>query len=138
MSAGLAFFDTNILVYADDPDSPEKQAVAIKLIQDHQYSSTAVISTQVMQEYFVATTRKLHTSPELAQQKLAVLARGRVVRIQETDVIPAIEIHRLTSMSLWDALNLQAARSVGAVVIYSEDLQHGSSPAGVKIVNPFL
>ena len=137
MITGLAFFDTNILVYTDDARTPRKQAAAIQLLGNHQEANTAVISTQVMQEYFVAATRKLGVPAEVAQRKLEILARGRVVRLEERDVIGAIEINRLTSVSFWDALILQAARAVGAIVIYSEDLQNGTCPAGVKIVNPF-
>ncbi|MGA2597670.1 MAG: PIN domain-containing protein [Bryobacteraceae bacterium] len=93
---------------------------------------------QVPQEYFVAVTRKLMVSAELAQQKAEILARGRVVRFEASDVIAAIELHRLTRVSFWDALILHAARSVGAAVLYSEDLQSGAVLAGVRIVNPFL
>jgi hypothetical protein len=33
---GLAFFDANILIYADDASSPEKQACAIRVMTDRQ------------------------------------------------------------------------------------------------------
>ena len=33
--SGLAFFDTNVLVYADDADSPAKQKRAVSLLADH-------------------------------------------------------------------------------------------------------
>jgi predicted nucleic acid-binding protein len=135
---GLAFFDTNIMVYADDSSSPRKQARAIQLFSDCQRQGLAVISIQVMQEYFAAVTRKLSVDPELAQRKVEVLARGRVVRIAESDVIAAIELHRLTRISFWDALIVQAARIAGAAVLYSEDFQHGATLGGVPVVNPFL
>jgi predicted nucleic acid-binding protein len=134
---GLAFFDTNILIYADDAPSPEKQSRAIRLITEDQRRGTAVISLQVMQEYFAAVTRKLGVDPELAQRKVQLLAAGRVVRLIEGDVIAAIELHRLTRVSFWDALIIHAARLAGAVVLYSEDLQHGAVLGGVPIVNPF-
>jgi predicted nucleic acid-binding protein len=47
-------------------------------------------------------------------------------------------LHRLSRTSFWDALIIHAARLAGAAVLYSEDLQHGSSLAGVPVVNPFL
>lgn len=134
---GLAFFDTNILIYADDGASPEKQSRAIRLITEHQRRSSAVISLQVMQEYFAAVTRNLGVDPELAQRKVQLLARGRVVRFIEDDVIAAIELHRLTRVSFWDAMIIHAARLAGAVVLYSEDLQHGAVIGGVPILNPF-
>jgi predicted nucleic acid-binding protein len=135
---GLAFFDTNIMVSADDSSFPKKQARAIQLFSDCQRQGLAVISIQVMQEYFAAVTRKLSVDPELAQRKVEVLARGRVVRIAESDVIAAIELHRLTRISFWDALIVQAARIAGAAVLYSEDFQHGATLGGVPVVNPFL
>jgi predicted nucleic acid-binding protein len=135
---GLAFFDTNILIYADDASAPLKQSRAIQLISDHQRSGLLVLSLQVMQEYFAATTRKLGVDPELAQRKVQLFARGRVVRFEPADVIAAIELHRLSQISFWDALIVHAARVAGAAVLYSEDLQHGGLLGGVPVVNPFL
>ena len=83
---GLALFDTNILVYADDASAPDKQTRAISLFAEHQRRGAAVISLQVLQEYFAAATRKLGLDPEFAQRKVELLARARVVRFQERDV----------------------------------------------------
>ena len=137
MSA-LAFFDTNILVYTDDGLSPEKQAQAISLFKDHQRRGTAVVSLQVLQEYYATVTRKLGFDPELAQRKAEMLAQGNVVRFEARDVIAAIELHRLTRISFWDAMIVHAARLAGASVLYTEDLQHGAVLGGVPVVNPFL
>jgi len=134
---GLAFFDTNVLVYADDAGSPKKRDRAIALFAEHLGQGTAVVSLQVLQEYFVAATRKLRVAPETAQRKVEILARGRVVRFQASDVIAAIELHRLTQISFWDALIVHAARSAGATLLYSEDLQPGAVLGGVRVVNPF-
>jgi predicted nucleic acid-binding protein len=135
---GLAFFDTNIFVYADDASVPHKQARAIQLITDYQRRGLSVISLQVLQEYFAAVTRKLGVDPEIAQRKVQLLARGRIIRLEADDVIAAIELHRLTRISFWDALVVHAARQSGAATLYSEDLQQGAILAGVTIVNPFL
>ncbi len=135
---GLAFFDTNVLVYADDASVPQKQSRAIQLITDHQRRGSLVVSLQVMQEYFAAATRKLGVDPELAQRKIELLARSHVVRFEANDVIAAIELHRLLRISFWDALIVHAARLSGAAVLYTEDLQHGASLAGVSTINPFL
>jgi predicted nucleic acid-binding protein len=134
---GLAFFDTNIFVYADDAASPAKQARAIALIVEHQLDKSLVISLQVLQEYFAAATRKLNVDPAIAQEKVEILARARVVRFTERDVVAAIELHRLNQISFWDAMIVHAARAVNAAVLYSEDLAHGSSLAGVRVQNPF-
>jgi predicted nucleic acid-binding protein len=134
----LAFFDTNVLVYADDASSPEKQKRSIALFAEHLRGGTAVVSLQVLQEYFAAVTRKLKVAPELAQRKVEIIARSRVVRFDASDVIAAIELHRLTQVSFWDALIVHAARSAGVAMLYSEDLQNGAVLGGVRIVNPFV
>ena len=134
---GLAFFDTNILVYTDDESVPQKQSRAIQLITDHQRRGSLVISLQVMQEYFAAITRKLGVDPELAQRKMELLARSHVVQFGPGDVIAAVELHRLSRISFWDALIVHAARLSGAAVLYTEDLQHGASLGGVSTINPF-
>src|ERR1035438_8320504 len=100
----LAFFDTDIFVYTDDASAPAKQARAIQLVTNYQRSGLLVISMQVLQEYFAAATGKLGVDAETAQQKVQLLARGRVVRFVEDDVIAAIELHRLNRVSFWDAM----------------------------------
>jgi len=136
--SGLAFFDTNVLVYADDASSPEKQDRSITLFAEHFRRGTAVVSLEVLQKYFAAVTRKLGLAPEMAQRKVEILARSRVVRFEASDVIAGIELHRLTQISFWDALIVHAARSAGAAVLYSEDLQPGAVLGGVRVVNPFV
>ena len=108
------------------------------MISDHRQRGVAVISLQVLQEYFSAATKKLRMDPELAQRKVELLSRALVVRFKETDVIAAIELHRLVKISFWDAMIVHAARVAGARVLYSEDLQHGAVLGGVPVVNPFL
>lgn len=132
------FFDTNIFIYADDASAPAKQERAIQLITDHQRSGLLVVSIQVLQEYFAAATGKLGVDPKTAQRKVQLLARARVVRFVEDDVIAAIELHRLNQVSFWDAMIVHAARLAGTDLLYSEDLQHGAILGGVRISNPFL
>jgi predicted nucleic acid-binding protein len=38
----------------------------------------------------------------------------------------------------WDATIIAAAVELGCSTLYSEDLNHGQSYDGVKVVNPFL
>ena len=137
MSA-LAFFDTNVLLYADDDSARRKQSRAISLITDCQRRNALVISLQVLQEYYAAATRKLRVDPAVAQQKVEILARARIVRFEEKDVVAAIELHRLSQISFWDAMIVHAARVANVAVLYSEDLHHGSILGGVRVVNPFL
>jgi predicted nucleic acid-binding protein len=96
-----------------------------------------VLSLQVLQECYAAAIRKLGVDPDLAQRKVEVLLRGNIVRFTESDVVAAVELHRLRRISFWDATIVHAARRAKAAVLFSEDLGHGSVIAGVQVRNPF-
>lgn len=134
----LAFFDTNILVYGEDASSPAKQKRASDLFDDHLRHGRALLSLQVLEEFFNAATRKLKLSAEEAQRKVEIFSSANMVRFHVMDVVASIELHRLTQISFWDAMIVHAARIGGASVLYSEDLQHGKVLGGVRVVNPFL
>jgi predicted nucleic acid-binding protein len=135
---GRDFIDTNVLVYADDLDAGPKNTIARSLVEDALLRATGVLSTQVLQEFFSVSTRKLGVPAEVARRKVELLAHLEVVRIDVDAILAAIDLHRLHPLSFWDALIVQAAASAGCSRILSEDLQHGRTLAGVKIVNPFL
>lgn len=134
----LAFFDTNVLLYTDDNSAPEKKQKATEIFSLHRRQKTAVVSLQVLQEYFSVATGKLGLAADFSQRKVELIARAWVVRFEPADVIAAIELHRLTRLSFWDALIVHAARIGGASILYSEDLQHGAVLGGVRVINPFV
>lgn len=132
-----SFFDTNVLVYADDQQDAGKQRLAIELFNEHRRSRTGVVSMQVLQEYFVAVTRKLQVDARDARRKVELLSRFDVVVPELNDVLAAIDLHRLHGFSFWDALILRSAKQAGCSVLFSEDMQGGREIDGVRIVNPF-
>jgi predicted nucleic acid-binding protein len=132
------FLDTNILVYSDDPRDPAKRATALELKQHHHRLRTGTVSLQVLQEYFVSATGRLKLDSGLARQRVEVFARFHVAEPAVSDILAAIDIHRLHGFSFWDALVLRMAMQTGCRVLLSEDMQHGQVIDGVKIVNPFL
>jgi predicted nucleic acid-binding protein len=131
------FIDTNLLVYADDLDAGEKTVRARQLVGEALRAQTGVLSTQVLQEFFVVTTRKLGVAPEIARRKVELLATMDVVSVQIPHILHAIDLHRLHSLSFWDALILACAAAAGCPRLWSEDLQHGAVISGVRIENPF-
>jgi predicted nucleic acid-binding protein len=64
-----SFFGSNILVYTDDAGVPEKQARALDLLERCRSERSGVVSTQVLQEYFVTATKKLKVPAETARRK---------------------------------------------------------------------
>jgi predicted nucleic acid-binding protein len=132
-----SFFDTNVLIYADDKDSPTKQHRALDLVAEHRRAGTGVVSLQVLQEYFVTVTRKLHVDARIARRKVELIAEFDVATPDVTDILAAIDLHRLHGFSFWDALVLRAAKQSGCSVVFSEDMQDAREIDGVQIVNPF-
>lgn len=132
-----SFFDTNILVYADDDDAPKKQRVARDLWHAHRRDGTGVVSLQVLQEYFVTVTGKLKHDPRKARRKVELLAEFDVAEPDVSDILAAIDLHRLHGFSFWDALILRSAQQAGCRVLLSEDFQGGREIDGIQVVNPF-
>lgn len=132
-----SFIDSNILIYTDDAAFPEKQKIALALLEAGWNSGNIILSTQVLQEYFSAATRKLRVSAETAQRKIELLGCLDIVSIQHQDILRAIEIHRLHQFSFWDSLIIRMAQKAFCIILYSEDMQHGQKVGDVTIVNPF-
>ena len=132
------FLDTNILLYTDDHDAPEKHTMALALFARVRLDKTGVISTQVLQEYFAAATRKLGVPATVARRKVDLFARLDLVLIDLSDILGAIDLHRLLHFSIWDALIVRAAQRANCTILYTEDLQHGQRVDGLEIVNPFI
>ncbi len=132
-----SFLDTNILVYTDDHDAPEKQARALELVAELRGAGNGVLSTQVLQEYFAVATRKLGVPAQVARRKVELFARNELIVLGLDHILPAIDLTRLHSISFWDALIVQAAKAAHCSTLYSEDLQVGAAFEGLRVVNPF-
>jgi len=132
-----SFFDTIVLVYTDDRSAPAKQRRALDLMAEHRVAGTGVVSVQVLQEYFVAATRKLRVDPAVARRKVELLAEFQVAVPEVDDVLAAIDLHRLHGFSFWDALTLQTAKRGGCRQVFTEDLQSTREIDGLLITNPF-
>ena len=134
------FVDTNILIYAHDLDAGRKHEVAISLLRDLWESQTGVISTQVLQEFYVNVTRKIAKpiSPPQARGILSAYAAWQVEIIQPVDVLQASEVQERHQLSFWDAMIIVAAAKGDADVLVTEDLNPGQVIEGVRVSNPFL
>lgn len=132
-----SFFDTNILLYADDNFEPEKQQRSLDLVAEHRLKGTGVTSLQVLQEYFVNVTRKLGVDARLARRKVEILSEFHVAVPEVGDILAAIDLHRLHGFSFWDGLIVRMAQRAGCRVLLSEDFQDAREIDGVRVVNPF-
>jgi predicted nucleic acid-binding protein len=134
---GRVFLDTNILVYAQDADAPAKQRKSRELIASLAETVDGVISTQVMQEFFVAATRKLGVTPLAAKGILKTFAVFEIVQVSPALIQEAIDCSVLNDLSFWDALILASAASAGCSTVLSEDLNPGQVILGMTVGNPY-
>jgi len=135
---GKVFLDTNILTYAQDADAPGKQRRSREVIAELGQSSDGVISTQVMQEFYVTATRKLGMPPLAAKAVLKTFAVFEVVQVSPALIQDAVDCSILNELSFWDSLVLAAAAAAGCATVYSEDLSAGQTILGVKVQNPLV
>ncbi|EDN70936.1 PilT-like protein [Beggiatoa sp. PS] len=132
------FLDSKLLIYTDDHDAPTKQTKALELFGELRTTNQGVISTQVLQEYFVVVTRKLAVPPDIARRKVQLFANLNLIQIDLNMILAAIDLHRLHQLSFWNALIIRSALSGGCSSLLTEDLQHGQHIEGLEIINPFL
>jgi predicted nucleic acid-binding protein len=136
---GKTFLDSNILVYSVDesPAEKAKHERAIEVLSAR--PQDLVLSTQVLQEFYVVTTRKLKTplSEERAARAVRGLTKLDVVGVDAPLVLAAVDTSRLVQLAFWDALIIEAASRAGCERVLSEDLNATQVIRGVRVENPF-
>jgi len=140
MKGDSVFIDTNVLVYAYDAKAGRKHEIARDLLTELWSREGAVLSIQVLQEFFVTVTRKISRpiEPRLAREIVEDLLTWSVVVIDGASVLAAIDLQGLEKISFWDALIVAAAQKAGTKVLLSEDLADGRVFADVTVRNPFI
>ncbi|MGE3595969.1 MAG: PIN domain-containing protein [Dehalococcoidia bacterium] len=134
------FIDTNVLVYLFDARDPTKRSRAAQLLEElAEAGATLVISTQVLQESYVALTRKLgmNGADALAALQMLEAASVRVHTVDTALIWRAAARSSADRLSFWDALIVEAALEADCERLYSEDLQSGRAFDALSVVNPF-
>jgi predicted nucleic acid-binding protein len=140
MPAAPVFFDTNILVYLFSIEDAEKQQIAERVYTDACANGAATVSTQVMQEFFAVSTRRLAHPLAAGTARLAAqeFSCQNLVRLEAPMLLRAMDRTTADTVSFWDALIVEAALAGGCRTLYSEDFQHGRAFGPLRVVNPFL
>ena len=135
----LAFVDTNILIYAFDRRNSPKKMIASDLLDSLAKEGRLRISTQVLQEFYNAATRKVATPIPTNEALFIVdtLTAWPVFQVDVQSIRQAILLVQNASISFWDALIVVSASRIGADLLFTEDLNHGERILGVEVVNPF-
>lgn len=134
-----SFFDTNILIYAVDHTDPVKRRKAGELLEREAGAGNAIISTQVLQEFYSVSTLKLKRplNKLVAEEIVEELMTLPVKQVDTSIILAAIKRNQTDQVSFWDALIIETALRAGARILWSEDMQHDREFDGLKIQNPF-
>jgi predicted nucleic acid-binding protein len=132
------FVDTNVLIYAHDVDAKAKHEVAKNVLRELWSQRTGVLSTQVLQEFYVNVTRKIATP--LPKDAARLVVNSYSLWCTETtpaEIAAAFRIEDESRIGFWDALIVASAAKAGTVRILSEDMNAQQMIAGIRVENPF-
>lgn len=90
------------------------------------------VSVQVLQEYYVTTTRTLRPGPsrEAARADVPDLLAWRPLTIGPPSLEGAWSIEERFGLSFWDAMIVAAAQAAGCDALLTEDLRHDTDWMG--------
>ena len=100
------FVDSNVLIYAHDADAGSKQRIAADQLRDLWKSGTGLLSTQVLQEFYVNVTRKIGVplGGAAAREVVRDYAAWVESSITAATIVRASEISEVWQISFWDSL----------------------------------
>ncbi len=131
-------FDTNILVYAEDPTDPGGRHQAAAQLLARLALWQAIVPVQVLGEFVNVCRKKRLTTVKLAAQKVAnYAALFETPSTEPIDVSDAALLAQRFDLQFFDALIVTVAARAGATVLLSEDMQDGLSIESLRIINPF-
>ena len=134
----MRFVDTNILIYAVSAQSgeTEKRDRARRLLKRRDLT----LSTQVLQEFYVQSTRPSRPGALTHSQAVAYISsmlRYPIQLVTLDTLQQAFRVRERFGLSYWDAAILASARLSRCSVVYSEDMSSEQDYDGLRVVNPF-
>ncbi len=131
------FIDTNLLVYTLDNSNSSKRSKARDVLRTIVEKHQAVISTQVIKEFYVVATKKLGADLIIVKNLIHNFHNMEIIVNDLGLIEQAIEISVISRLSFWDSLIIAAAEKANCEYIFSEDLNSGQIYRGVTLLNPF-
>jgi predicted nucleic acid-binding protein len=132
--------DTNIHVYPYDAAEPVKGARAARILLRLVREDVAVVTPQVLGEFFLCLSRQAKLGHPVAfsiRQVRILAASARVLPVTAAVVEEAMRGVARYGMAYYDAQLWAAARLAAVPALLTEDGPCGSEIEGVRFVNPF-
>jgi predicted nucleic acid-binding protein len=134
----VCFVDTNVLLYARDPNFAGKQARAREWLRALAERSLLVVSPQVMNEFAHNVLRKMHhIAPHELLASLEDMRSWCTAEMSDETAIQGVLLHRRYGFAFFDATLLASAIMHDCDIFLSEDLAHGQRIDRLQIINPF-
>lgn len=130
------FIDTNVLVYQLEKRDPAKRDACRGLVRDLVTRGEAVISTQVLQEFYVVCTTRLKMKPLVVKGLIHNFENMELVTIGADLIKEAVDVSLQNDISFWDALIVVAAEAAHCKYLFTEDLNDGQVIRNVRVQNP--
>jgi predicted nucleic acid-binding protein len=135
---GRVFVDTNILIYALDPDEPLKRRVSADLLRQTISNRTLTLSPQSLNECYRVLTQRRRLMPlDEARGYIRTLAPWAIAPLDARTTERAFAVQDEMNTSWWDSLMVAAALLAECRIFISEDLQDGREVSGMRITSPF-
>jgi predicted nucleic acid-binding protein len=134
----VQFIDTDILLYtiSQDPGEQDKAKCANEILSGRDLA----LSAQVLQKFYVQSTRTSRPDPITHQQAVRLIESFRRFPVQDVTtaiVVAALDTRERFHLSYWDSAIIEASRAMGCTEVLSEDMDDGQDYAGVRVTNPF-
>lgn len=129
--------DTNILVYAEGLNGPERRQQVADFLENIR-AADVVLPIQVLGEFFNVLSRRSGWTRDRVRAATKVwLSTYEHVATSAETLSCALDLAVDHQLSTWDAIILAAASGAGCGLLLSEDMHHGFAWGGVTVVNPF-
>jgi predicted nucleic acid-binding protein len=133
------FVDANILLYSEDGADVHKRDTALAWLNVLWERRIGLISTQVLNEFYVNATKKLKPAMtvESARQECRRYSVWQPWLVDQATIESAWDIESRYGLHYWDCLGVAAAQHSGCRYLLSEDMGHEQYYGSVQVINPF-
>jgi predicted nucleic acid-binding protein len=132
-----SFPDTNVLVYALDPEAGQKRKIVETLLLEAMRERRLIVSPQTLNELYRVLADKRRIPREEAKSFVRIFVPHCTALLDAGTVEIAWSVQDRTGFGWYDCVLLAAAIRSECEVFLSEDLQHGRVVDGLTIENPF-
>jgi predicted nucleic acid-binding protein len=129
--------DTNILIYAYDPQDERRRDIAAH----HLFRLLELrmpIAGQCLSEFLNVAHRKGRFPPSSAREVVELLAlESEILEPSLQDRVTASRLAETHKIQFYDAQPIATLSRAGVKTLFSEDLKDGETYLGLKILSPF-